>query len=190
MTARARASKFRYTSLAARERLTKRLGDPFWKTLLRHENISLSQEIRVKDDIKSDTSDMSLTTETLIDCEMDIEHVWEEEDGATTLFKSTSARIGVLQGIFSIRTIGNRRTVVHRVCQRLTKCKTSLKKHTVQNKSISGPYPDGMPWIHREYSGFPGCSGRGDSSALSGVMATLTSILLIVHTGKKWNNHL
>ena len=38
--------------------------------------------------------------------------------------------------------------------------------------------------FHREYSGFPGCSGRGDSGALSGVMATITSIVLIIHIGK------
>ena len=44
-----------------------------------------------------------------------------------------------------------------------------------------------MPGVgsYREYSGFPGCSDRGDSSALSGVMATITSIALIVHIGTK-----
>jgi hypothetical protein len=35
----------------------------------------------------------------------------------------------------------------------------------------------------REYSGFPGCSDRGDTGAMSGVFATMTAIVLVVHIG-------
>ena len=37
---------------------------------------------------------------------------------------------------------------------------------------------------YRVYSGFPGCENRGESSALSAILALMTSTVIIVHIGK------
>ena len=98
------------------------------------------------------------------------------EDAARRLFKSTFAWI--LQGIISAR-IG-----IQYICTHKLHISKNEHKHTKKPCILYQSKWDRYPRLHREYSGFPGCSGRGDSGALSGVMATITSIVLIIHIGK------